>query len=139
MSGAASSKTVLQSLNNRKKGSTPNKKWPPLPPNLGGKKPKWNSSGYWEGVNGGHYTWDNRSHGAGIDRGNDPQDGHWDDENSNNRWDRNGTLLFQSNSPSFTDQISNMTGLSGKALAIYLIISEGSRILFPPRNAIPVP
>jgi len=31
-----------------------------------------------------------------------------------------------------------VTGLTGAALIIYLIVSEGSR-LFPPRNAIPVP
>lgn len=124
--------------NNRKKGNTPNKKWPPLPPNLGGKNPKWNSNGYWDGANGGRYTWDNRSHRAGIDRGNGAQDGHWDDEKSGNRWDRNGALLFQK-SHSFADQISDMTGLYGPALAAYLIISEVSRIVIPPRNLIPVP
>lgn len=31
-----------------------------------------------------------------------------------------------------------VTGLSGAALALYLIVSEGSR-LFPPRNLVPVP
>lgn len=31
-----------------------------------------------------------------------------------------------------------VTGLSGLALALYLIVSEGSR-LFPPRNLVPVP
>jgi hypothetical protein len=31
-----------------------------------------------------------------------------------------------------------LTGLTGTALVIYLIISEGSR-LFPPRNLVPVP
>jgi len=31
-----------------------------------------------------------------------------------------------------------VTGLSGAALALYLLVSEGSR-LFPPRNLIPVP
>ncbi|WP_451971587.1 hypothetical protein [Azospirillum endophyticum] len=31
-----------------------------------------------------------------------------------------------------------VTGLSGAALALYLIVSEGSRI-FPPRNLVPVP
>jgi len=78
------------------------------------------------------------SHGAGVDRGNGPQDGHWDDENSNNRWDRNGVPLFQNQSFSFTDQISNATGLTGVALAVYIVVSEGSRII-PARNIIPVP
>lgn len=35
--------------------------------------------------------------------------------------------------------ISEMTGLTGLALILYLIISEGSRIVFPVRNLVPVP
>ncbi|KJR44860.1 YD repeat protein [Desulfosporosinus sp. I2] len=38
----------------------------------------------------------------------------------------------------FRDKISEITGLTGGALSIYLILSEGSR-LFPPRNLVPVP
>lgn len=37
------------------------------------------------------------------------------------------------------DDIGNDVGLSGAALVIYLIISEGSRIVFPPRNLVPIP
>jgi hypothetical protein len=37
------------------------------------------------------------------------------------------------------DAIQQTTGLTGVALALYLIISEGSRIFFPPRNLVPVP
>jgi Domain of unknown function (DUF4150) len=37
------------------------------------------------------------------------------------------------------DRIRQTTGLTGAALALYLIVSEGSRILFPPRNLVPVP
>jgi len=37
------------------------------------------------------------------------------------------------------DVIKETTGLTGVALALYLIVSEGSRILFPPRNLVPVP
>jgi len=32
-----------------------------------------------------------------------------------------------------------LTGLSGGALIGYLIVSETTRVLFPPRNLIPVP
>jgi hypothetical protein len=32
-----------------------------------------------------------------------------------------------------------LTGLTGTALVIYLIFSEGSRVVFPPRNLIPAP
>lgn len=40
--------------------------------------------------------------------------------------------------PSMRDRIGQLVGLSGAALTIYIVISEGSR-LFPPRNLIPVP
>ncbi len=40
--------------------------------------------------------------------------------------------------PDFMKKMEALTGLTGAALIIYLIISEGSR-LFPPRNLIPVP
>jgi RHS repeat-associated protein len=76
----------------RKPGKTPNKRWPKPPSNACGKKPKWNPAGYWEG-NGRRLTWDDRSHGSGVDRGAGVQGGHWDDETSNNRWDQNGNLL----------------------------------------------
>lgn len=44
----------------------------------------------------------------------------------------------QQKSPDFMKKMSEITGLTGTALLIYLIISEGSR-LFPPRNLVPVP
>lgn len=120
------------SKNNRKPGKTPPKAWPPLPQDLAGKKPSWNPEGYWEGKQGDH-TWDNRSHGSGVDRGNGPQDGHWDDENSDRRWDRNGNPLIS------RERLENLTGLTGTALTVYIIVSEGSRVAFPPRNLVPVP
>lgn len=42
-------------------------------------------------------------------------------------------------SKSIRQRVSEITGLTGVALTIYLIISEGSRIVFPPRNLVPVP
>lgn len=77
----------------RKPGKTPPSRWPELPANLAGKNAKWNPEGYWECPGGRHITWEDRSHGAGIDRGKGPQGGHWDDENSDNRWDENGNPL----------------------------------------------
>ncbi len=77
----------------RKPGKTPPNSWPQLPDNVGGKKPKWDSGGYYKGKKGRRLTWDDRSHGTGVDRGRGPQDGHWDDETSNNRWDRYGNPL----------------------------------------------
>jgi hypothetical protein len=44
----------------------------------------------------------------------------------------------QAADPSFMRRMEEITGLTGLALIIYLIISEGSR-LFPPRNLVPVP
>ncbi len=41
-------------------------------------------------------------------------------------------------SPDFMERMSQITGLTGAALIVYLIISEGSR-LFPPRNLVPIP
>jgi len=38
----------------------------------------------------------------------------------------------------FMERMAAITGLTGTALIVYLIISEGSRV-FPPRNLIPVP
>ena len=40
-------------LFSRRKGKTPPVKWPQLPKNLAGKKPKWNSKGYWDGEKSG--------------------------------------------------------------------------------------
>ncbi len=92
----------LRGLQNRKPGKTPPKNWPKPPEQACGKKPKWNPDGYWEGKNGWQGTWDDRTHGAGVDRGQGPQDGHWDDENSDNQWDRNGNLLPGSSSSTIT-------------------------------------
>ncbi|WP_010179371.1 eCIS core domain-containing protein [Aquimarina agarilytica] len=41
-------------------------------------------------------------------------------------------------SPDFMERMSQITGLTGAALILYLIVSEGSR-LFPPRNLVPIP
>ena len=41
-------------------------------------------------------------------------------------------------SPTFMEEMAAITGFTGTALIIYLIISEGTR-LFPPRNLVPVP
>jgi RHS repeat-associated protein len=88
----------------RKKGMTPPKKWPNPPKNIAGKKPKWNKAGYWEGKNGKRLTWDDRAHGAGVDRGQGPQDGHWDSETSDERWDREGNPLGEDKKMEMVDR-----------------------------------
>ena len=131
----------------RKPGKTPPSRWPDLPPNLGGKKPKWNPEGYWEGDWRGRYNWDDRSHGSGVDRGEGEQGGHWDDEVSGDRWDEEGNPLPGNKCPKEGKSRSfdnwkyweDLTGLTGLTLFIYLLISEGSRIVIPPRNFVPVP
>ncbi len=40
---------------------------------------------------------------------------------------------------SFMRRMQELTGLTGTALIIYIILSEGSRIAFPPRNLVPAP
>ena len=41
-------------------------------------------------------------------------------------------------SPGLVQKIQTVTGLSGAALWLYILVSEGSR-LFPPRNIVPIP
>ena len=94
---------ILRAGLERKPGKTPPSKWPDLPPNLAGKKSKWNPEGYWQCPGNRDLTWDDRTHGAGIDRGQGPQGGHWDDENSGNRWDENGNPLPGSPEYQFAD------------------------------------
>ena len=83
-----------------KPGRTPPKSWPDPPESLCGKKPKWNPKGYWEGKGGKKISWDDRSHGTGVDRGKGPQGGHWDDgSGSGQRWGPDGVPLPFSPSP----------------------------------------
>ena len=35
--------------------------------------------------------------------------------------------------------MEKLTGLTSAALGVYIVVSEGSRVVFPPRNLIPVP
>ena len=42
-------------------------------------------------------------------------------------------------SPGFWTRMEQLTGLTGAALGVYVVVSEGSRVIFPPRNLIPVP
>jgi RHS repeat-associated protein len=92
-----SGKPIVESTSAAMKpGKTPPKltKWPALPGSVGGKDPKWNSEGYWEGKRGRKLHWDDRSHGAGANHGDGVQGGHWDDDSgSGNRWDQEGNLL----------------------------------------------
>ncbi len=39
----------------------------------------------------------------------------------------------------FWDRMAVATGLTGTWLTIYVVVSEGSRVVFPPRNLVPVP
>jgi len=79
-------------LSNNKPGKTPPSSWPEIPKNLGGKKPSWNPNGSYNGKYG-ETTWDSHSHGSGVDRGNGPQDGHWDTE-FGGRFNRDGSQLI---------------------------------------------
>jgi RHS repeat-associated protein len=86
-----------------KPGKTPPGRWPRLPENLAGKKPKWNPEGYWKGKPqpcnpSGEYSWDDRAHGTGQDRGQGEQGGHWDGRDGG-RWNENGEPLPYSGAP----------------------------------------
>lgn len=45
----------------------------------------------------------------------------------------------QSDSTDPIELIKKYTGLTGAALFVYIVVSEGSRILLPPRNFVPIP
>nr|WP_232362564.1 hypothetical protein [Desulfogranum mediterraneum] len=111
----------------RKPGKTPPSKWPPPPPSVTGKKPRWNPNGYWEGKGGRKITWDDRSHGAGVDRGDGAQGGHWDDESSDNRWDEDGNPL--PGSPEY-DPDSNSEMCGEKCQKILVGIGQGGAAIF---------
>ncbi|MBP2661797.1 MAG: repeat-containing protein [Firmicutes bacterium] len=46
--------------------------------------------------------------------------------------------LSPTSNSSFMDHMARVTGLSGTALVVYIVVSEGSRA-FPPRNLVPIP
>ena len=62
---------------------------------------------------------------------------HWDVQRPGG-YDKVYPIQFKTPNISFREKIAIATGLTGTALTVYLIISEGSRI-FPPRNLIPIP
>lgn len=105
----------------RKPGKTPPKLWPAPPDDVCGKKPRWNPEGFWDGKKGRRLTWDDRSHGAGQDRGNGPQGGHWDDETSDNRWDSNGQPL--PGSPEAKTNFTSSDLVIGIGLGIGIIVA----------------
>lgn len=116
-SSSSKSNTVL-SKNNRKPGKTPPKSWPKLPKNLRSKKTKWNSKGYWDGKYG-ETTWDSKSHGAGVDRGNGRLDGHWDTDSG--RFNRDGLEL-----------VVGGVAVGAAGYVTYRVIRLVPSLLFPP-------
>jgi hypothetical protein len=86
-------------------------------------------------------TWDKDFHGAGKDRGNGPQDGHWDDENSDNRWDRDGNPLPGSKDHYVIDpQLAGGTVVIGTVGGVvYIIIRTALRVTVPVTNFVPIP
>jgi RHS repeat-associated protein len=120
----------------RKPGKTPPKLWPKPPSNVCGPKPRWNPDGYWEGKRGRRITWDDRSHGAGQDRGKGPQGGHWDDESSDNRWDQNGDLL--PGSPDAKKQSFEYPGMEQSSYPYDSFFIPGFDPLLPGPRGMPV-
>ena len=128
----------------RRKGSTEPKSWPTPPPNVVGKKPKWNKEGYWEGDN--NIVWDPTGHGGG--QGN--QDGHWDEDTTQpgnkhgggKRWQRDGTPIpFNPPPPPQDDSIHDDGSLDFILLSILRPISIPIRIPggLPIRIPVPAP
>ena len=78
----------------------------------------------------------------------DPHDGWWSHENGRGdpreHYDRWGNRVNMEGSPNLLDLIKaippqKIVDLGLPAIAIYVIVSEGSRVLFPLRNLVPVP
>jgi hypothetical protein len=102
----------------------------------------------WDLGKGKHAEWDSQHGEVEVYNKNGDHTGAFDPETGEQIKDpikkRNPTYKFQEatsdsyNYDALRAKISELTGLTGTALTIYIIISEGSR-LFPPRNAIPVP
>jgi RHS repeat-associated protein len=81
----------------------------------------------------------------------DPEGGHWDVDDGNRNRTRylpDGTIVDHNNNPipmtSMWDSVKNLlpgavVSAGTAAIVTYIIVSEGSRILFPPRNLVPVP
>ena len=95
--------------------------------------------------------------GQGQPSGSWDPEGHWDiDDGKGNRQrhDENGNPISPEEAhdkppkqaPSkiaipddLLTRMAVITGLTGTALIIYIVVSEGSRVLFPPRNLLPIP
>jgi hypothetical protein len=118
-------------FSNNKPGKTPPKSWPVPPGEVVGKKPKWNPEGYWEGPKGRKVTWDDRSHGAGVDRGEGPQGGHWDNEGTDERWDEEGNSLAIGNKNNTGKVVAAGVGAAAGGYILYRAIRMAPS-LFPP-------
>ena len=105
---------------NNKRGGT----WGPKDPIPGQSQP----SGSWEEGEDGHWDIDD---GKGVRRRYDENAKPLSPEEAHGQRPRENTDVVE--------KISEITGLTGTALMIYIVISEGSRIIFPIRNLVPVP
>ncbi|MCB0076906.1 MAG: WXG100 family type VII secretion target [Anaerolineales bacterium] len=133
-------------------GAPPGTIWRPVPPTAPDRRTKWVPRPPIKGQSQPSASWD--------------PDGHWDVEDGfgeRRRYDKEGNPLTpdQAHDPSDSTpsnqssihsqlgpttisedtlrKIGQITGLTGTALIVYIIVSEGLRILFPPRNLIPLP
>jgi RHS repeat-associated protein len=135
---------------------------PPVPvPGAGpGNGWKWNPNP--QNPRGGTWGPQEPIPGQGQPSGSWDPEGHWDIDNGlgdRQRYDPDGKPITPDEAhrkcdnkpqqqpqpesptvpdPGFIDKMSQITGLTGTALLIYIIVSEGTR-LFPPRNLVPVP
>lgn len=131
-------------------GVIPSEEPPPVPVPRGGQDNGWKWNPDPNNKRGG--TWGPQKPvegGSGQPSASWDPDGHWDVDSGTRkdrkRYDDKGNPLTpdeahkkSSISPDLIKKIEIATGLTGAALLIYIIISEGSRF-FPPRNLIPIP
>jgi RHS repeat-associated protein len=134
---------------------------PPVPVPNGGPDNGWKWNPNPQNSRGGSWGPQEPIPGQSQPSGSWDPEGHWDVDNGlgdRQRYDPDGKPLTPDEAhgkcdnnkpqpqpeappvpdPDFMDKMSKITGLTGTALIIYLIVSEGTR-LFPPRNLVPVP
>jgi RHS repeat-associated protein len=129
----------------------------PVPGGAEGNGWKWNANP--QNPRGGSWGPQQPIPGQGQPSASEDPEGHWDVDNGlgeRQRYTPDGepitpeeahgkcqgetpdNPISKMSDPTFMDKMSKITGLTGTALIIYLIVSEGTR-LFPPRNLVPVP
>ena len=129
-------------------GAPPGTTWRRIPPSAPGRRPKWVPTPPLRGQSQPEASWDpagahwDVNDGLGSPRQRYDEDGNPltpDEAHDINHPNRNPPPQPAAPDEDIIKKLERITGLTGVALLIYIIISEGLRIVFPPRNLAPIP